>query len=138
MNKLEDLLHMLGVTPNYKCYRQTLLATSLAVQQPDSLLLVTKRLYPAVAREHRTTWHAVERNIRLAVNIAWRCNPGLLSALAGYQLEENPTAALFIAIFPTGVMQPVGRLNIRVPWLCGSGGVAPHRTVVLSGPPRVM
>lgn len=109
MNELENLLHMLGVTPNYKCYRQTLFATSLAAQQPDTLLLVTKRLYPAVAREHCTTWHAVERNIRLAVDIAWRCNPGLISMLAGYQLEGKPTAAQFIAILAAGGAQPANR-----------------------------
>ncbi len=107
MNELGNMLRMLGVTANYKCYSQTIFATSLAAQQPDSLLLVTKRLYPVVAREHQTTWQAVERNIRLAADKAWHCNPGLLSSLAGYPLAEKPTAAQFIAILAAGDTQPV-------------------------------
>ena len=57
-------------------------AASLAALQPQRLLLVTKWLYPQVAREFGTTWYAVERNIRTAVTIAWTANPALLETLA--------------------------------------------------------
>ena len=107
--EIYDALYQLGLTANYTGFFHIAYAVHLAVQSPQRLRLVTKWLYPDVAAYYNTTPAAVERNIRLAVNIAWRCNPGLLSALAGYQLEEKPTAAQFIAILATGGMQTVGR-----------------------------
>lgn len=95
---LGKTLLWLGVTPNYKGYHQTLCATRLAAEKPDSLMLVTKHLYPTVASRCSTSWQAVERNIRQATDRAWRCNPGLLSRLAGRELAQKPTAAQFIAI----------------------------------------
>lgn len=92
------LLIQLGVTPNYTSFYQTLYALELSRQNPESLLLVTKCLYPAVAKEFRTTWKAVERNIRSATAMAWCRNPSLLNQLAGYSLPAKPNAARFIAI----------------------------------------
>ena len=51
-----------------------------------------------VARQYSTTWQAVERNIRAAADRAWRCNPALLTELAGHPLGEPPTASQLIAI----------------------------------------
>lgn len=65
-SNIYDLLYRLGVTANYTGFFHTACAVSLCAKQPDRLLLVTKRLYPEVARQYRTNWKAVERNIRTA------------------------------------------------------------------------
>lgn len=93
-----DLLIRLGVTPNYVGFHQLNFAVELAQQQPEPLLLVTKQIYPTVAKEYSTTWKAVERNIRSIIAIAWDRNPELLQELAGYPLTSKPKAAQFIAI----------------------------------------
>lgn len=93
-----SLLLRMGITPNYTGHYQLLRALEVARREPDALLLVTKCLYPAVAKEFGTTWKAVERNIRSAISMAWSCNPALLSKLAGYPLSAKPRAAQFIAI----------------------------------------
>lgn len=92
------LLHRLGVTANYKGYSYTAYALTLCAEQPSWLLLVTKNLYPTVARRYRTTWQAVERNIRTVVGVAWARNPALLGQMADAPLAERPCCAQFLAI----------------------------------------
>ena len=46
-------------------------AVSLCVEQPDRLLLVTKWLYPEVAKRYNTTDKHVERAIRNTIETAW-------------------------------------------------------------------
>lgn len=97
MSRREKLIQ-LGITPNYIGFYQLLFALELVSREPDALLLVTKRLYPAVAKEFGTTWKAVERNIRFAVCVAWTRNPDFLSRLARYTVTEKPKTAQFLAI----------------------------------------
>lgn len=94
----QNILIQLGITPNYTSFYQLNFALELACQDPDSLLLITKLLYPAVAKEFNTTWKAVEHNFRSAINMAWSRNPSLISQIAGYPLPAKPKTAQFIAI----------------------------------------
>ena len=96
--EMYSLLLRLGVTPNYRGCLLTARAASLAALQPQRLLLVTKWLYPQVAREFGTTWYAVERNIRTAVTIAWTANPALLETLAGCPLARRPSPAQLLGM----------------------------------------
>ena len=84
---LSTLLFRLGITPNYKAYHQIITAITLSSENTGLLMLVTKQLYPAV-----------ERNIRLASDRAWQCNPALLAELAGHPLADTPTSSQLIAI----------------------------------------
>lgn len=78
------------------CY--TAYTVSLCVEQPDCLLLVTKWLYPEVAKRYGTNWKAVERNIRTVSCIIWRENRPLLEELAHRHLEQKPRNAQMLAI----------------------------------------
>ena len=60
-----DLLYQLGISANYKGFLHTAYAVSLCVEQQDRLLLVTKWLYPDVARKYGTNCKAVERIFEL-------------------------------------------------------------------------
>ena len=73
-------------------------AVSLCVEQPDRLLLVTKWLYPEVAKQYSTNWKAVERNIRTVSCIIWRENRPLLEDMAHRHLEQRPRNAQMLAI----------------------------------------
>ena len=96
--EIYDLLYRLGLTANYTGFFHTSYAVYLAAQQPERLLLITKWLYPEVARHYHTNWNCVERNIRTAANIVWKSNRPLLEALAQHPLPRKPTAAQFLAI----------------------------------------
>ena len=98
-----DLLYSLGVTANYTGFFYTAYAVLLCVEQPDRLLLVTKWLYPKVAKQYRTNWKAVERNIRTVNCIIWRESRPLLEELAHRHLEQKPRNAQMLAILASSV-----------------------------------
>ena len=97
-NEIYDLLYRLGVTANYTGFFYSSYAVSLCVEQPDRLLLVTKWLYPEVAKQYQTNWKAVERNIRTVSVIIWRENRPLLEQLARRSLVEKPRTTQMLAI----------------------------------------
>ena len=96
--KVYDLLYRLGATANYTGFFHMAYAVWLCVEQPDRLLLVTKWLYPEVAKQYRTNWKAVERNIRTVSCIIWREGRPLLEELAHRHLEQKPRNAQMLAI----------------------------------------
>ena len=64
----------------------------------QKLLLVTKWLYPDVARKYGTNWKAVERNIRTVSTIAWKHNLPLLESLSHRHLDRRLRSAEFLAV----------------------------------------
>ena len=96
MMDLGTRLYCLGVTPNYKSYHMTAAAVGLAEENPENLRLVTKVLYPMVAKQYKTTWQAVERNIRTLIDALWR--QGALDSLWGRRMERKPTPAQFLSM----------------------------------------
>ena len=93
-----DLLYQLGISENYTGFFQTACAVELCRAEPERLMLVTKRVYPEVARLCGTSWSAVERNIRAACGIAWEHNRSLLEKLAHKSFPQKPYNAQFLAI----------------------------------------
>lgn len=107
MRAVYDLLYRLGVTANYTGFFHTAYAVSLCIEEPDRLLVVTKWLYPEVARQYQTKWTAVERNIRTVGGIIWRENRPLLERLARRPLAQRPRSAQLLAILAASVDHPL-------------------------------
>lgn len=103
MTDIYDLLYRLGATANYTGFFHMAYAVWLCVEQPDRLLLVTKWLYPEVAKQYGTNWKAVERNIRTMSCIIWRENRPLLEELAHRHLEQKPRNAQMLAILASSL-----------------------------------
>ena len=95
---IHDVLRYLGAAANYVGFFHTSYAVYLAVMQPDRLQLVTKWLYPDVAKHYDTNWKAVERNIRYTVSSIWWQHPDRLSKLSGLLLPDKPCNSLFLTI----------------------------------------
>ena len=99
MNELlSSLLYPLGITPQYTGYYYVAYAVELATADPSHLVLVSKDLYPAIARQFSSTPSRVERNLRNMTDLAWRTNPRMLEILAGHPLTQRPCASQFVAI----------------------------------------
>ena len=98
VGEIYDLLYHLGVTANYTGFFQIAFAVQLCMEQPERLLLVTKWVYPDVARHYKTNWKAVERNIRTVNGIVWEQNRLYLEELAGRELLHKPSNAQLLAI----------------------------------------
>jgi len=60
--------------------------------------MVTKLLYPEVAKHYHIKWNSAEHAIRTVVDIAWEENAAMLDALAQHTLSQKPNASKFIAI----------------------------------------
>ena len=99
-----DLPYRLGVTANYTGFFHMASAVLLCVQSPERLQLVTKWLYPDVAKLYGTSWKAVERNIRTVGSIIWRENRPLLEELARRPLTQKPCAAKLLSILSLSLM----------------------------------
>ena len=71
---------------------------------PERLLLVTKWLYPDVAKQYGTNWKAVERNIRTVGRVIWNSNRPLLEDLARRELSQKPCTAQLLAILHASLL----------------------------------
>ena len=95
---IQDTLRKLGVGKNYISQKRTVVAIQLALEDEDRLLRVKKGIYIPAAEMCDCTWSAVERNIRMVVEKAWKVNREGLVKMAGYTMSEPPTASEFIVI----------------------------------------
>lgn len=95
---ISEMLSRLGVTANYKGFSYTVSAVELCLEDRECLHLVTKCVYPEVAKRYQTNWKAVERDIRKAVDIIWGRNRAVLERLAPAPLERKPSNAQFLAL----------------------------------------
>lgn len=78
----------LGLLPSSVCY----------FYMAEALLLVTKHVYPDVARCFDTNWKCVERGLRRATNVAWNTAPEKLSELAHRHLTEKPSVSELLSL----------------------------------------
>lgn len=98
ITEVYDMLYLLGLKANHIGFFYTAYAVWLCAEQKERLLLVTKWLYPEVARHYKTSWYAVEENIRRAVGEVWEGNKAGLEKLAGYSMGKKPWPAQFLGI----------------------------------------
>ena len=78
----------LGLLPSSVCY----------FYMAEALRLVTKHVYPDVARCFDTNWKCVERGLRRATNVAWNTAPEKLSELAHRHLTEKPSVSELLSL----------------------------------------
>ncbi len=69
--RVTQVLASLGVPTNLRGYGYLRSALMLALERPETLRGLGRRLYPAVAREHGASVPAVERAIRHAIAVTW-------------------------------------------------------------------
>ena len=85
MTEIDNLLYRLGATANYTGFRYISCALHLCIQQPERLLLVTKRLYPDIGKRYGTNWKAVER-----ISGRWETSSGGRTALCWNRWLASP------------------------------------------------
>lgn len=101
-NDVTALLHEIGIPAHIKGYQYLRDAISISVKEDESMLSVTKVLYPAIAKRNHTTSSRVERAIRHAIEVAWsRGRLETIHNLFGYTINNGkgkPTNSEFIAL----------------------------------------
>ncbi len=84
---LRDLLDGLGFNPSHKGYGYLLIAAEMTDSE-----MITKDIYPDIAKRNKTTAFAVERSIRSAVSAAWsRGGLGRFARYIDWKSEKCPT-----------------------------------------------
>ena len=105
-NKLDEritnIFITVGIPAHIKGYQFLREAIKMAIDSPDIVNSITKRLYPEVAERFDTSPSKVERAIRHAIEVAWHRgkieNINSVFGLKVYTSQEKPTNGEFIAL----------------------------------------
>lgn len=97
-----NVIRETGIPASISGYYYLKEAITMAVKDQQVLNLITKVLYPSIAKKFNTTPSRVERAIRHAVETAWnRGNVDYLDKLFGHtvnSMKGKPTNSEFIAL----------------------------------------
>ena len=86
----EDTLRLLGLSGAYKGFHYLIYGIALAIADSDSLTSVCKGLYPDIAKEFKTTFQCVERDIRTAREVIWKYGkPALREEIFGERYRDT-------------------------------------------------
>jgi len=100
--KITNIFITVGIPAHIKGYHFLREAIKMAIDNPEIINNITKRLYPEVADKFDTTASKVERAIRHAIEVAWNRgkieNINTLFGVRVYGTNEKPTNGEFIAL----------------------------------------
>lgn len=100
--KITNIFITVGIPAHIKGYQFLREAIKMAIDNPEIINSITKRLYPEVARRFDTSPSKVERAIRHAIEVAWNRgkieNINSLFGVRVYNHNEKPTNGEFIAL----------------------------------------
>ncbi len=100
--KISNIFISIGIPAHIKGYQFLREAVKLAVEEPEIIGSITKRLYPTIAEKFDTSSSKVERGMRHAIEVAWNRgkieNINSLFGLKIYGSNEKPTNGELIAL----------------------------------------
>ena len=100
--KITNIFITVGIPAHIKGYHFLREAIKMAIDNPEIINNITKKLYPDVAGRFNTTPSKVERAIRHAIEVAWNRgkieNINTLFGVRVYGHNEKPTNGEFIAL----------------------------------------
>lgn len=100
--KISKIFINVGIPPHIKGYSFLREGVKMAVNDPEIINNITKKLYPSIGEKYNTTPSKVERAIRHAIEVAW--NRGRIETInnilgvRAYIGAEKPTNGEFIAL----------------------------------------
>ncbi|MDD4210912.1 MAG: sporulation transcription factor Spo0A [Clostridia bacterium] len=100
--KITNIFITVGIPAHIKGYQFLREAIKMAIEQPEIINSITKKLYPSIASKFETSASKVERAIRHAIEVAWNRgkieNINALFGIKVYSNNEKPTNGEFIAL----------------------------------------
>ena len=100
--KISNIFISIGIPAHIKGYQFLREAVKLAVEEPEIIGSITKKLYPTIAERFDTSSSKVERGMRHAIEVAWNRgkieNINSLFGLKIYNSNEKPTNGELIAL----------------------------------------
>jgi two-component system response regulator (stage 0 sporulation protein A) len=100
--KISNIFITVGIPAHIKGYQFLREAIKMAIDNPEIINSITKKLYPSIAERFDTSSSKVERAIRHAIEVAWNRgkteNINNLFGIRVYTNNEKPTNGEFIAL----------------------------------------
>ena len=100
--RLSNIFITVGIPAHIKGYQFLREAIKMAIDSPEIINSITKKLYPSIAERLDTSASKVERAIRHAIEVAWNRgkieNINSVFGLQVYGTNEKPTNGEFIAL----------------------------------------
>ena len=100
--KISNIFLTVGIPAHIKGYQFLREAIKLAIETPEIVSSITKKLYPSIATKFATSSSKVERAIRHAIEVAWNRgkieNINSIFGIKVYNQNEKPTNGEFIAL----------------------------------------
>ena len=100
--KITNIFITVGIPAHIKGYQFLREAIKMAIDNPEIINSITKKLYPSIAEKFETSPSKVERAIRHAIEVAWNRgkieNINTLFGVKVYSNNEKPTNGEFIAL----------------------------------------
>jgi two-component system response regulator (stage 0 sporulation protein A) len=100
--KITNIFITVGIPAHIKGYQFLREAIKLAIENPEIINCITKKLYPSIADRFETSASKVESAIRHAIEVAWNRgkieNINSLFGVRVYSGNEKPTNGEFIAL----------------------------------------
>ena len=100
--KIANIFLSVGIPAHIKGYQFLREAIKMAIDDPDIINSITKRLYPSIAKIYDTSASKVERAIRHAIEGAWNRgkieNINSIFGIKVYSSNDKPTNGEFIAL----------------------------------------
>ncbi len=100
--KLSNIFITVGIPAHIKGYQFLREAIKMAIDSPDIINSITKKLYPSIADKFATSPSKVERAIRHAIEVAWNRgkieNINNIFGIKIYTANDKPTNGEFIAL----------------------------------------
>lgn len=100
--KISKIFINVGIPPHIKGYAFLREGVKMAVEDPEIINNITKKLYPMIGEKYDTSASKVERAIRHAIEVAWnRGRIDTINAIFGVRAfvgAEKPTNGEFIAL----------------------------------------
>lgn len=100
--RIANIFISVGIPAHIKGYQFLREAIKMAVDTPDIINNITKKLYPSIADKFDTSSSKVERAIRHAIEVAWNRgkieNINSIFGIKVYTANDKPTNGEFIAL----------------------------------------
>ena len=100
--RITNIFITVGIPAHIKGYQFLREAIKMAIDSPEIINSITKKLYPSIADKFDTSASKVERAIRHAIEVAWNRgkieNINNLFGIRVYSNNEKPTNGEFIAL----------------------------------------
>ena len=100
--RISNIFITVGIPAHIKGYQFLREAIKMAIDNPEIINSITKKLYPSIAERFDTSSSKVERAIRHAIEVAWNRgkieNINSLFGIRVYSNNEKPTNGEFIAL----------------------------------------